>query len=101
MAPSFPGYDLIGVYETDQACTVLGGATVFLFADDPTGIGVIDDVLIPGALVADSGCALEQAIELGIADWAGACNDGEWEWALYQKEWWNPAPWGLIALPIC
>lgn len=96
-----PGYKCMGVYDTEEACTVIGAAAVLIPSDDVTGIGVIDDVLLPAVGAGAAGCALEQAIELGITDWLNACSTNNWVWELYTARWWNPVPQQFLAIPRC
>lgn len=96
-----PGYQCIGTYDTETACTIIGAAAVLIPADDVTGIGVIDDVLLPVVEPTAAACALEQAIELGIADWLGVCSTDNWVWELYSTAWWNPVGPAYLAIPKC
>lgn len=96
-----PGYKCMGVYDTEEACTVIGAAAVLIPSNDVTGIGVIDDVLLPAVGAGAAGCALEQAIEMGITDWLNACSTNNWVWELYQARWWNPVPQQFLAIPRC
>ncbi len=96
-----PGYYCNGAYDTEEACTVIGAAAVLIPSDDITGIGVIDDVALPVVEPAAAGCAIEQAVELGITDWLNACSTNNWVWEIYTARWWNPVPQQFLALPRC
>jgi hypothetical protein len=73
-----PGWNCQGVYDTEQICTIIGGVNAFILGNDATGIGFIDDILIPITGTAGAACGAEQFAELLIADWVGACSTDNW-----------------------
>lgn len=94
-----PGWNCQGVYDTEQICTIIGGVNAFILGNDATGIGFIDDILIPITGTAGAACGAEQFAELLIADWVGACSTDNWVYEFYASAWWNPA--GPVVAPKC
>lgn len=95
-----PGYYCDGVYDTETICTIIGGANAFIVGNDATGVGFVDDVLLPITGAAGAACGAEQFAELVVADWLGGCDSTNWEYELYYSRWWNPGPSPVIA-PRC
>lgn len=95
-----PGYYCEGVYDTETICTIIGGVNAFIVGNDATGIGFVDDVLIPFTASAGAACGAEQFAELVVADWLGGCDSTNWEYELYYSRWWNPGPSPVVA-PRC
>ena len=93
------------VADIDLACkrvaafeAFLLGLTAFIAMNDLSGVGVIDDVLLPmttGALAATTpvvgACAFEDIIEAEFNDELG-CPRDDWEYIIYEEKILGAAP---------
>lgn len=97
------GWNYGGTYDEDTACDLLGGADALfavaaLLANDITGVGVVDDYLIPAIGVGEAGCAIEDLAEEYLSGYLN-CPSYTWVYEIYWSAWWNPQ--GPIIVPKC
>ncbi len=94
-----PGWNCDGVYDSEEICKVIAFANAFILANDATGIGFVDDILLPATVIAAKGCVAEQFVELVVTDWLNGCSTDNWVYEYYVSAWWNPI--GSVAAPKC
>lgn len=97
------GWNYGGTFNEDTVCDVIGGADALLaiaalLANDITGVGVVDDYLIPAIGVGAAGCAIEDLAEEYLSGYLN-CQSYTWVYEIYWPAWWNPE--GPIIVPKC
>lgn len=97
-------YNYQGTYDDDYVCDnfesagALIGALAFLVGNDITGVGVLDDYLIPFVVGAGAGCLAEQFVEDVVG---GTLNCNNFLYEVYVAKWWVPIPQKLVVIPTC
>ena len=104
-------YNHQGTYDDDKICTAIDGLDVFLavgalLANDISGVGVLDDVLIPIVGGASATCAIEDNVETFAGNELGCpSNDFEYELWVLKPEFSlvaiaSPVPQAIV-IPTC
>ena len=97
-------YNYVGTYDDDYVCdnfesaAALIGAVAFLLGNDISGVGVLDDLLVPFVVGAGAGCLTEDFVNDVLA---GTLDCSNFLYEVYTAKWWVPIPQQLILIPIC
>lgn len=90
-------------FNEDVICDIFGGVSALiaigaLLVDDLTGIGVVDDILIPAIGAVAGACAIENLAEEYLSGYLN-CESYTWVYEVYLPDWWNPL--GPIIVSTC
>lgn len=106
------GWKYHGTYDEDTVCDILttsdafvtiGGLITSIIVDDITGVGVLDDALIPvtiaGVATGAAVCTLEDIAEEYLSGYLN-CPSQKWVYELYVSKFYNSTAKPII-VPIC
>lgn len=97
------GWNYDATYDEDTVCDIVDGsdallAVAALLANDISGVGVVDDYLIPAIALGAAGCTLENLAEEYLSGYLN-CDSYTWVYEVYLPAWWNTS--APIIMPKC